>query len=234
MFESDSCMTLANRQHSINLAILLSNKHKYSRKSLYACIDFADRYLTHFPVHSQRELTTVYVVSLYVGAKMEEVEFPCHRVFLSGTGINLDQMVQLEIKLLDFFNWKMNTVSIMTFFDMLARSHKLCPRSLAFAQYVAEILLYEYTYIHFKNSQLAAGIFYLVLKLFFGTSWTKDLAADSQYSKRQVLDAVSQITSTVTRFWSRDDKYQSAINTRFSSDIFSSISDYRLITKHVS
>lgn len=233
MFAVEGYTTPRHRQHSINLSISASNKHRYSRKALYCCIDLADRYLTAHPAKSQSEMTAVYIVCLYVGAKMEEVEFPCHKIYLSGTGIKLDQFVELEIRLLDHFDWKMNTVSIMTFFDMLARSYKLCPLSLSFAQYVAEIMLYEYTYINLKKSHIAAGILYLMLKLFFGLSWSKDLQIDTRYSKKQVLEAVSLITSTLNQFWSKDEKYQANLNSRFSTEAFSHISEFRLVSKKI-
>lgn len=230
MFVRSPTLDISDRKKAFERMLKQAHKHKFSRKAIYAGISFSDKYLSQRGIYSYNELEEIFLVCLYAGAKMEEVEFPCHRIYLANCTMKMERLVELEIDLIQIMDWRMTTTNIMYFFDLLAQGYAISEKAYSFAQYVAEILLYEYGYFGYQDSLLASGLIYLVFKVFCGHTWPGHLGYKTGYSKQQVVGAANHIMSTIEKYWEEAES-DNCIEKRFASDAFHRISQFRIQPK---
>lgn len=229
MFELSPDLTVQDRKDCLDAAFAIAEKHKFTRRALYACVAISDRYLSQKSISSKADLQAVFVTCLYIGAKMEEVEFPCHKIYLTKTKVKLQVLVDLELDIMNSLGWQMNSVWPMTFFDIIAQGLELKQKAYSFAQYICETLFYEYKYLSLKPSLVAAAVLYLVLKAFNNQSWNRELQERSTYPKQEVVQTALFLAEVLEDFWKNDVNLQTGLSQRFLDKAYSAVAEYRFL-----
>lgn len=222
-------LSAVDRKACLEQVYDLAARHKVSRKALHAGVGIADRYLSLEPPASAGELLQIFVASLYMAIKLEEVEFPTQRHFLAGTRLRLDSLVDLEHRILETLDFQLYSPSAMAFFDLFAQSRGLPPEAYAFAQYVCEVVHYELALPRHKPSAIASGVLYLCSKAFLKRSWEPSLSRLTSYRKAEVLLVSEDLCRLLDSYWQAEVNSDCCLERKFAREQYRGVSTLRLI-----
>lgn len=139
-------------------------KFKLKDETLYLTVSLIDRYLSKAGVTRMR-LQLVGVAALFIACKYEEIYPPQLKDFVYITDnayVKLD-VLEMEGLILKELNFNITNPSSYDFLQNLGMSMDVKNRLLA--QYIIELALVEYKFVHYKPSHLAASAVYLVNKI---------------------------------------------------------------------
>lgn len=249
---------LPARKTAIVRVMVHSRKHNFSSRSIYFSVSVADKYLSTHRVKTAMEVEEIFMTTLYMGAKMEEVYFPCYAIFLEGTGLAAERMLSLETSILVSMDFRLagyggGTVEI---FDLLAAGMGLEPKAYAFAQYASEIILCtrdnHCEIVGILPSLIAAALLYLVTRLFKCKEY-RPKCTHSGYDGKVLASTARAIVSALQAYWNEVDgrvggvKHRqttlsehwqssqsssllsSVIQSKFEGEIYMHIGEYRIL-----
>ena len=190
----------------------LADKHNFSSKSLYSCVDFAERFLTIQGFSSKQEFEEFWFVCLYIAAKVEEVTFPCYKVYLERLGLNRQKLLTLEHHIISVLQWKLTPLYTLHFFDIFISGMGLRQAIYSLGQQLIELLAATNRRTLWVPSLQAAGISYLCLNLSLSGSQPakttqeqilSDLSTLTGFPSPVILDTAHQIAELFGKFRAR-------------------------------
>ena len=182
----------------------ISDFHNFSSKSLYACLDFAERYLSQKGFQDYVEFQKFWFACLYVAAKIEEIIFPCYRIYLDKLPLNLAELLHFEQDIITVLEWRMTPLYSLQFFDLYSSGMNIPQHVYSFGQQILELLAATQARTKMTHSLQAASVLSMCLQLLQAQGEKKShletLQSVSGYSETQLMTSSQEIADRVS-FW---------------------------------
>ena len=219
----------------MSIVLDICSKYRVSRRSIYQCVSIVNRYVHSIDRGTVEDTLLLYITSMYMSIKLEEVEYPCLRVYLIGTKYKIDDIVSKELDILTSLDYSLYAPNIMSFFDIISIDVHLPSIAYSFAQYASHILSYVFNISVFTPSEVAGGLLYLCTKIYNRQSWSTLMHRRTSYSKHRVVEASLYIVRMLYSYWMhhRHTVLYRTIESQYSSDTYHCVSSYRVILHQV-
>eukprot|EP00667_Euglena_gracilis_P018040 EG_transcript_19119 len=165
----------------------VTEEFRLKMETLCLAVNYVDRYLSRVPV-PRHQLQLVGVASLLIASKMEEIMPPQidEFVYITDSTYNREQVLRMELSILNALRYDMTVVTPRDFVGIYLKVAQASPEVCMLADYLLELILQEYAFLHWEPSMIAASAVVLALFGFRLPCWSDDLRRITQYQPNEL------------------------------------------------
>ena len=151
----------------IDWIIEVHSKYCLKEKTLFHSIFIIDTYLSQNTI-DRHHLQLLGLAALLIACKQSEIYFPNLQDFsdLSDHAYTKKEINEMEIKVMQDFNFDILSPTAEEFYELIAESSKFTKKQRNFGEYFLVASLSDYSLLKYRPSIIAVSCYYIVNKFF--------------------------------------------------------------------
>ncbi|CAM6110077.1 unnamed protein product [Calypogeia fissa] len=183
----------------VDWLVEVAEEYKLVPDTLYLTVSYIDRFLSKNVVNRQR-LQLLGVSCMLIAAKYEEICAPQVEEFcyITDNTYAREEVLEMERRVLTNLHFELTTPTTKSFLRRFIRASQAGTPELQLeflGNYLAELTLVEYTFLHYLPSMVAASAVFVARLTIYGTSnpWTSTLRHYTGYRAADLKECVKEI-----------------------------------------
>ena len=154
------------RKILVEWLIEVHNRYRMVQEVLHLCVNIIDRFMSSNRINREK-LQLLGISALLIASKFEEIYPPSvHRfIYLSENAVDLEEILEMEGKILCFLDFRLLGPSTNKFFERFAEIFNMNETGRLIGKCLLDLALIEYKCLKYKKSLLAASAVIVALRI---------------------------------------------------------------------